>query len=99
MFSLTSRALDRVRRQDMYVWLDAHHGAETVIQRLDKRHLFRRVRREELRTQLYIQIERILMVLAIDRNKVLRREGRELRQDRLHLTRENIHTPDDQHVV
>ena len=99
MFSLSGRTLDGPWWLDVDVGFDACEGNQTVVERLDERHLLAWIRREELFAQLDIEVEGILVALAIDSNEVLWCEGRELGEHGLYLAWEDIDTTDDEHVV
>ena len=83
----------------MDVRFDASEGDKTVVERLDERHLLAWIRREELFAQLDIEVESILVALAIHGNEVLRSESRELCEYRLDLTWEYVHATNDEHIV
>ena len=90
MFGLAGGALDGPWRLDVDVWFDAGEGDEAVVERLDEGHLLARVRREELFAQLDVEVEGVLVALAVHGDEVLRREGGELGEDRLNLAREYV---------
>ena len=95
----SGRALYCPWRLYVDVGFDAGKGDETVVERLDERHLLAWVRREELFAQLDVEVEGILVALAIDGDEVLRCEGGELGEHGLYLAWEDIDTTNDEHVV
>ena len=99
MLGLARRTFDGARRQDMDVGLDAHHTYDAIVKRLDVRHLLGRIGREELVAKFHVEVERILVVLAVDSDEVLWRINRELGENCLDLAWEDVDTTDDEHIV
>ena len=88
MLSLTCGALYGARRQNVNVGLNTGERNQTVVERLDERHLFAGIGREEFFAQLYVEIECVLVALALHRTELLRSECREVCEHRLKPTGE-----------
>ena len=99
MLGFASGALNSVRRLDMDVGFDAGERYKSVVERLDKRHLLAGIGREEFFAELHVEVEGVLVALAVHGNEILRSEGGELGEHRLYLAGEYIDATDDEHVI